>query len=142
MTRTTLEKIADRQQALSAQADQVRAQIQQLADRLRDLDAELSDLHVARKVILELGPDEPAPPGLPDHPDYQHILTVLTGTKTPQRAKDLCHALDMELTPNRIEGVRAKVKRLVKNGLVVENEPGLFTLAHPPTAEPAADQQP
>lgn len=131
MSRTALEKIADREQAVGATADQVRAQIENLAERLRELEAELADLSVARTVVLALGDDEPAHPRLPDNPVYQHILTALRESTAPMRAKDLCHVLDLGLEASRIEGMRSKLKRLVTTGLVTENEPGLFTLPSP-----------
>jgi hypothetical protein len=129
--RTALEKITDREQAVTATTEHVRAQIDTLAGQLRDLEAELADLQVARKVILALGDDEPTGPSLPGNPVYQHILTALTDATTPMRAKDLCHALDLGIEHTRIEGMRSKLKRLVATGLVVEDEPGLFTLPRP-----------
>ena len=122
MSRTTLEKITDREHAVTADADQVRAQIDTLAGRLRELDAELADLQVARKVILALGDDEPAGPRLPDNPAYQNILTALHDATAPMRAKDLCHALDLGASPRKVEGMRSKLKRLVTTGLVAEDE--------------------
>jgi hypothetical protein len=113
---TALEKIAAREQAITAAADDLRMQIQTLTDQLRDLDTEAADLATARKVILALGEDDPPPathPGLPDNPVYQHILTVLTDADTPQRARDLCRALDLGTDASRIEGMRFKLKRLV-----------------------------
>lgn len=131
MSRTALEKITDREQAVNATADQVRAQIEALAGRLRDSDAELADLQVARKVILARGDDEPAHPQLPDNPVYQHILTVLHDATAPMRAKDLCRALDLGFEPSKIEGMRSKLKRLTAASLVAEDEPGLFALPRP-----------
>lgn len=131
MSRTALEKIADREHAVTTETGQLRAQIEALTGRLRELEAELADLQVARKVILALGDDEPAGPRLPENPVYQHILTALDDATAPMRAKDLCHALDLGFEPSKIEGMRAKLKRLVATGLVTENEPGLFTLPRP-----------
>lgn len=128
MSRTALEKIADREQAVNTTTDQLRAHMDILAGQLRELDAERADLQVARKVILALGDDEPAGPRLPDNPVYQHILTALHDATAPMRAKDLCHALDLGQEPSRIEGMRSKLKRLVATGLVTETEPGLFTM--------------
>lgn len=67
---TTLEKLADREQAVADGAQQLRAHIEALTEQLRETEAELHELAVARKVILALGEDEPAPathPGLPDN---------------------------------------------------------------------------
>lgn len=128
---TALEKIAARERQIAESADALRAQIDALADQLRDLNAEASDLAVARKVILALGQDDPPPAALPDNPVYQHILTVLTDAKTPLRARDLCRALDLGTEPSNVEGMRSKLKRLVTTGLVAEDEPGLFTVPRP-----------
>jgi hypothetical protein len=135
VTRTTLEKIADREQAVAAATEQIREQIEQLSTRLTDLQAEAADLAVARKVILTLD-DEPTParlPGVPDNPVYQHILTVLTETTEPLRAKDLCHTLDEGTGASQIETMRSKLKRLVAAGLVTEGPAGLFAVPHPRT---------
>ena len=131
MSRTALEKIADRADAVATTASQVRAQIDALVERLRELEAELADLQVARKVILALGDDEHAGPRLPENPVYQHILTALNDGTAPMRAKDLCRALDLGFEPTKIEAMRSKLKRLVATGLVTEDEPGLFTLPRP-----------
>ena len=131
MPRTTLERITEREHALADTAEQVRNQISELAARLHDLEAELTDLATARKIVLALGEDEPVPvthPGLPDNPAYQHILTVLAEAHSPLRCKDLCHALDTGTEPSRIEAMRAKLKRLVATGLVTEQTPGLFAI--------------
>ena len=137
MTRTTLEKITDREQQLADTTEQISTQIEQLTARLAEVDTERAELAVARKVVLALGQDEPVPathPGLPHNPAYQHILTVLTEAETPLRCKDLCHALDTGTEPARIEGMRFKLKRLVTTGLVAEHTPGLFTIPHPRTS--------
>ena len=139
---TALEKIAAREQAIATAADDLHAQIQNLTDRLRDLDAEAADLATARKVILALGEDEPpvTHPGLPDNPLYQHILTALAGAGTPRRARDLCRDLDLGTEPTNIESLRYKLKRLVSTGLVTEEAPGLFTMPRPRTADTTTDQ--
>lgn len=124
---TVLAKIADREQELHTAADQLRARIEDLAGQLRELDAELDELAIARKVILALSPDE-ATPRLPDNPVYQHALTVLGEAAEPLRARDLCRALNMGTEPTQIEGMRDKLKRLVTVGLAIEPEPGLFTM--------------
>ncbi|WP_406279557.1 hypothetical protein [Embleya sp. NBC_00896] len=134
MGTTTLQRIADREQAVNTAAEQVRARIDELTGRLRELATELTDLTVARKVILALGDDEPPNrpyPALPDNPAYQHILTVLADANTALRAKDPCHALDTGTEPRHIESMRAKLKRLVNAGIATENNPGLFTLTRP-----------
>lgn len=65
-------------------------------------------------------------PELPEHPDYPRILAVFNHTTGPLRAKDVCEALGHELLPKNIEGTRAKLKRLVKLGILTEADTGNF----------------
>jgi hypothetical protein len=83
------------------------------------------------RLSLEIDGHEPAqPPGLPDDPVYQHVVTALADAAKSLRAKDLCHALDQGLEPKNIGGMRSRLKRLVARGLIAETEPGLFGLDH------------
>ncbi|GHB77098.1 hypothetical protein GCM10010377_79300 [Streptomyces viridiviolaceus] len=45
----------------------------------------------------------------------------------PLRARDVCEALGHELLPKNIEGIRAKLKRLVKLDVLTEADTGSFT---------------
>ncbi|TJZ97948.1 hypothetical protein [Actinacidiphila oryziradicis] len=133
MPGSTLEKITEREQAVAAEADRTRTEMEQLTGRLGELEGELADLATARKVVLALEQVEDGTtlsPNMPDNPAYQHILAALGDAGTPRRARDLCRALDLGIEPKHIEGMRAKLKRLVGHGLVTETEPGLFTLHH------------
>jgi hypothetical protein len=143
MPTSTLEKIAAREQAIAAEADRVRAEIEQLADHLREIEHELEELATARKVVLALDDGEPEPargPTLPDNPVYQHILATLSDAGAPRRARDLCQALDLGIEPKHIEGMRFKLKRLVGLGLITETEPGLFALPRPRPDSTTVDQ--
>jgi hypothetical protein len=138
--RVLLDKIDAREAALAGQVDQTRAMIEELTARLRDLEEMIDHLQITRKTLQSLAePDdalapEPAaaaPVVLPDHPAYQQILTVFADTDQPLRARDLCLALDLPLASKNIEGIRAKLKRLVSRGVLAEIEPGLFTQPRP-----------
>jgi hypothetical protein len=59
------------------------------------------------------------------------VFDTATGA---MRAKDVCLALGQGVTPKDTEGTRAKLKRLVARHLLVEAEPGQFTLAPTPSA--------
>ncbi|MEB8337056.1 hypothetical protein [Streptomyces endophyticus] len=64
-------------------------------------------------------------------PDYQRIMSV-PASGAPQgglRAKDLAQLLDLELVPAKIEGLRARLKRLVERGWVVQSASGMFAAA-------------
>ncbi|MFF8918852.1 hypothetical protein ACF08M_37495 [Streptomyces sp. NPDC015032] len=52
----------------------------------------------------------------------------------PLRARDVCQALGHDLLPKNIEGTRAKLKRLVKLGILTEADSGHFTREHQPSA--------
>ena len=80
--RLLLDKIEAREQALAREAEQARAQMEDLAARLRELDEAIDHLRITRKTLLSLASEpatEPAepPPVLPGHPAYQQILTIL-----------------------------------------------------------------
>ncbi len=133
MTRTIPDLIAEREQPLRTHTDYLRVQIEQLTGEAAELEAEPTDLAVTRKVLPSPDTDQaelPGPAGLPDNPAHQHIPTAPADAGRPVRAKDLCHALDLGLEPQNIEGMRSKLKRLVARGLITEAEPGLFAFRH------------
>ncbi|MFC5821017.1 hypothetical protein [Nonomuraea harbinensis] len=68
---------------------------------------------------------------MPDHPAHQQVLTLVTSAGQPTRARDLCLALDLPLERKNIEDTRAKLKRLVNLGILMETEPGLFAQPRP-----------
>jgi hypothetical protein len=138
--RALLDKTDAREQALTCEAGQAQAQIDELTARLRDLNEAISDLQVTRKTLISLAgqddgrPDaEPAgpPPAVPDHPAYQQILTAFADLRRPLRARDLCVALDLPIAAKNTENIRSKLKRLVSLGILTETEPGLFTQPRP-----------
>lgn len=133
-----LDRIEAREQALTCQIEQTRAEIDTLTARLDELDEAIEHLRIARKTLIALAGEDPAPiqpaappPAVPDHPAYQQILTVFGELGGSLRARDLALAMDLPLTQNDIQNVRAKLKRLVGRGILVETEPGLFTQPAP-----------
>ncbi|UQA98123.1 hypothetical protein K9S39_39405 [Streptomyces halobius] len=132
-----LERIDEREQAITDQAELVRAQIEELTARLGEADEHLEHLRITRKTVLALA-DGPAheptlqpAPELPEHPAYQQIMAVFTDSDDPLRARDLCPALDLPIVPKNTEGIRSKLKRLVSRGILAEIEPGLFARPRP-----------
>ncbi|MGW4421965.1 hypothetical protein [Streptosporangium sp. NPDC004631] len=129
-----LDRLDTREQALTRQIEQTQTDIDSLTARLSELSQEAEHLRISRKTLLSLAEAAPAPaePDAPplvgfDHPDYQRILTVFSETGGSLRARDLALAMDLPLTPNGIQNVRAKLKRLTSRGILIETEPGLFT---------------
>ncbi len=138
--RFLLDKIDAREQALTREAGQLQAQVDELTARLRELSEAISDLQVTRKTLIALAAqdeDQPAaepagpPPALPDHPAYQQILDAFADLRRPLRARDLCQALDLPIAAKNTENIRSKLKRLVSLGILTETEPGLFTQPRP-----------
>ncbi|MFE4923256.1 hypothetical protein [Streptomyces sp. NPDC056661] len=126
-----MERIDAGERELVGDAEQIRAQMDELTARLRELDEEIGNLAVTRKSLLALPPATPEPPVLPNHPAYQQILNAFAETPGPKRARDLCQVLDLPLTPKTIESTRHKLKRLVSLGVLAETEPGLFAQRRP-----------
>jgi hypothetical protein len=138
--RHLLDRIDAREQALTREAGQAQAQIDELTARLRELNEAISDLQVTRKTLISLaGHDDGQPaaepagpsPAVPDHPAYQQILTVFADLRRPLRARDLCVALDLPIVSKNTENIRSKLKRLVSRGILVETQPGLFAQPRP-----------
>ncbi|MEU7501434.1 hypothetical protein AB0B52_31020 [Streptomyces griseofuscus] len=128
--RSLLDKITAREQAIAAETEQVRVRLDELTALLCELEQEAENLRITRKTVLALGgePDPRPQPAIPEHPAYQQILAVFAEEQKPLRARDLCQALDLDITPKNIENTRHKLKRLVSRGILAEPEPGLFTL--------------
>ncbi|PJN32395.1 hypothetical protein CG747_42660 [Streptomyces sp. CB02959] len=73
-----------------------------------------------------LPPPELLPPG------SHEILAAFEKADGALRAKDVCQALDTGKEPRHVDGIRAKLKRLVSRGILTEPEPGLFALTRCP----------
>lgn len=57
---------------------------------------------------------------------YRDVVEVLAGAGRPLRARQVCQAVGVGAEPRHREGMRIRLKRLVKRGWLVEAEPGLF----------------
>jgi hypothetical protein len=132
-----LDRIDARERSLTCQIEQTHAEIDTLSARLSELSQAIEHLRISRKTLISLAEEDPAPaepaapPAVPDHPAYQEILTVFGEVGGSLRARDLAMAMDLPLTRNAIQNVRAKLKRLASRGILVEIEPGLFTQPRP-----------
>ncbi|MFD3326596.1 hypothetical protein [Streptomyces sp. NPDC058701] len=125
-----LDALGLQEAAARALADDLRTQIDELHGRLREAETHLEHLAITRKTVTALADRIPAQadsPDLPEHPDYPRILAVFNQATGPLRARDVCEALNHELLPKNIEGTRAKLKRLVKLGILTEADVGSFT---------------
>ncbi|MFJ9592943.1 hypothetical protein ACIRS3_09305 [Streptomyces virginiae] len=122
-----LDALGIQEDAARALADDLRGQITELHNRLREAETHLEHLAITRKTVTGLADRLPAsPPDMPEHPDYPRILAVFNEATGPLRARDVCEALDHILLPKNIEGTRAKLKRLVKLDIITEVDTGSF----------------
>ncbi|WP_225446692.1 hypothetical protein [Streptacidiphilus sp. PB12-B1b] len=138
-----LVRLEAQEKQIAAQAEAAHEQITQLTALLDGLAQAADHIAITRKTLLNL-PDE-VPPAttptvvVPEGPAYQQILAVFADTDAPLRARNVCEAMDLPLTPNNINNIRTKLKRLTRHGILTEIAPGQFTTAQPlPTGEPTA----
>jgi hypothetical protein len=127
-----LDLIAEREAAANAAAEHLREQIAKLTGELALAEDELTELAITRKTLTKLtGQAEPAQPAdaTVASTAYQQILAAFATATEGMRAKDVCLALGLTAAPKDTEGMRAKLKRLVARHILIETEPGLFTLA-------------
>ena len=64
---------------------------------------------------------------------YRDVLEVLADAGQPLRAKQIAAALGLGEEPRSVEGLRLRLKRLVKRGWLAEPEAGLFVRGDHPT---------
>ncbi|MGW0811628.1 hypothetical protein [Nonomuraea sp. NPDC002799] len=131
--REFLERLAEREAAAQAEADHLREQIAELSERLSTVEQVLSRLRVTRATILEMTGESAgsnsAAPAL--SPVYRQILAIVEQAPDGLRAKDICRLLNIGVEHTHTESLRAKLKRMVARRILVEPEPGLFTLPQP-----------
>ena len=66
--------------------------------------------------------------------EYRDIVEVVADAPAPVRAKQIVPRIGLPAETGKIEGTRAKLKRLVERGWLDEDTPGLFTPARRRTA--------
>ena len=143
MIHAVIQQLLDR---IEQRERQLIEQIGELAEPLREAEAEREALATAGKTIramaADLEPEQPPAPVLPDGAAYQQIIDVFDHERRPLRARDLCIALDLPVVPKHVEGTRARLKRLVSLGFLNETEHGLFQQPRPDAPTAPADQHP
>ncbi|GGX24086.1 hypothetical protein [Streptomyces noursei] len=126
--RELLDKIETRQRLVRETAERLREQIALLTGQLAAAEDSLKRLETTRETLLELAAEDDLPLPEPLPPVYREILATFEKADSALRAKDVCQALGTGTEPRHVEGIRAKLKRLVSRGVLTEPEPGLFTL--------------
>ena len=158
-----IDELQRREAAAREEAEELRGQIAQLAERLAGAEERLSRLVIAREtvdeVLSETGP-EASPAAMPEEtvpsrfghlspvgvlavppwrpgleasalPEaYRDLLEVVEDAGRPLRAGQIATAAGLSTDKAKVEGLRAKLKRLVERGWLAEEAgPGLFALA-------------
>ena len=110
--------------------DAARAEVDRLTAELETVQQQLTRLEVTRQTLLDLLPPAPPEPDRPQLPPaYQDLLAVLAQHPGGLHAREACLALGLPHThKNTVEGIRAKLKRLVSRDFATEPKPGLFTI--------------
>jgi hypothetical protein len=150
-----LERLEQREAAARERVEELRAEMDRLAERLADQEALLGRLEITKTTVLEvltaddLGEEGTAAsaqgpgtavqvPFFTPNADgagqrlpvaYRDVVEVLADARVPLRASQVCRALGTGGEPRHREGMRSKLKRLVGRGWLVEAEPGLFAPA-------------
>ncbi|MFE7115537.1 hypothetical protein ACFU99_08955 [Streptomyces sp. NPDC057654] len=131
--RELLARIDDRQAAGREEVARLREQITKLSEQLAAVEHRLERLEIARETVLEIAEDSDSESGgaAPLPPAYHQILALFENDEHGLRARDICEALGTGTENRNVEGVRAKLKRLVSRRILTEPEPGLFTMPRP-----------
>jgi hypothetical protein len=151
-----IEALEAREVAARGRIDRLREQIAGLSEELSLVETELSRLRITRETVDEVLSDGPAAAPVGDvesavlpltdlvpvmlaaeaagdatvtSPAYRRILVAFAEAPGPLRCRDVCTAVGLGTADNHVEGMRAKLKRLVERQILVEAESGLFALA-------------
>ncbi|MFF4189295.1 hypothetical protein ACFYZ9_39520, partial [Streptomyces sp. NPDC001691] len=132
-------KIETRHRLVRETAEQLRDQIARLTEQLIAAELTLNRLETTRETIRELTAENgtPAPEPLPA--GYREILALFEQAGEGLRARDVSRALGLGPEPRHTENTRAKLKRLVNRDILIEPEPGMFTLAKAAPGAPEAN---
>lgn len=152
------EALEARESAVRGRAERLREQIAGLTRELEVVE-ELTRLRITRETVDQVLADDPLPAGAGPVGDleaavvplaelapvvlraqeagdtvvtsqaYRLILVAIAEAPVPLRCKDVCEAVGLGTQARQVEGMRSKLKRLVERQILVEAEPGLFTLA-------------
>jgi hypothetical protein len=153
------EALEARESAARVRAERLREQIAGLTRELEVVEEELTRLRITRETVDQVLADGPLPAGAGPVGDleaavvplaelapvmlrareagdmvvtsqaYRLILVAIAEAPVPLRCKDVCEAVGLGTEARQVEGMRSKLKRLVERQILVEAEPGLFTLA-------------
>ncbi|WP_018635464.1 hypothetical protein [Parafrankia elaeagni] len=138
MSADLLEKIENRRARIRRTVEELQEEIKRLGEELTTAEHALERLEITHQTLVELTTEDTPTPADPLPDGYRDVLALFVQDQDGGlRAKDACRALGAGTEPRHVEGMRAKLKRLVERGVLTEPEPGLFVLPRPtpPTPE-------
>lgn len=153
-----LMKLEQAEEAARQQCAELSRQMEEFQERVAVAQRRLERLSIAREELTALeANDKPADARLgevthADHDGADHVLpgaaghaevqerpalrglrkdavVLLASSDEPLRARDVVRALGQQDVRGQVEGMRARLKRLVVDGWLVEREQGLFAIA-------------
>jgi hypothetical protein len=145
-----LERLAEREAVVRGRVERLRAEIAALSAELADEEKVLSRLTVTRETVLDLlagdeqagderdvvaGRGVAAPPAVavddrvPGSGVDERVVDVFAAAGRGLRAREVCRLLDVGAEDRQVEGMRSRLKRLVRRGVLAEPEPGMFVMA-------------
>ena len=140
-----LERLAEREAVVRGRVERLRAEIAALSAELAGEEEVLSRLTATRETVLDLlaGDEQDvvadrgvaAPPAVaaddrvPGSGVDERVVDVFAAAGRGLRAREVCQLLDIGAENRQVEGMRSKLKRLVRRGVLAESEPGMFVMA-------------
>lgn len=143
-----MEALEAREAAAQGEVARLRERITGLSSELSRLEELLSRLRITRETVSDVLADGPSaagggkdgPAGAASallaaeaeldvtvmSPEYQAVIGLFATSGASMRCKEVCAALGIGSEARHVEGMRAKLKRLVERGILAETSPGLF----------------
>ena len=110
-----------------AHAGSLRRQIDDLAAALREAEARLTELGIARKVVESIARPETEPDPAAAADTYQRLLAVFNDRpKQPFRARELHELLGLATDEASVNVTRSRLGRLVRQGVLTQPGRGLY----------------
>lgn len=133
-----LGQVRARESAARARVEGLHAELERITVELTAGEEALAGWEITRDNLMLLRAEQngagPAPVIVPESEagvlggTDRAVVDALTVAGAGMRAKEICEVIGLEPDHRHVETLRARLKRLVKQGVLVEDS-GLFTLA-------------
>ncbi|POM27308.1 hypothetical protein BTM25_17210 [Actinomadura rubteroloni] len=152
------ERLEQEEAAEQGRLESLKAQVESLQSQVKEAEDRLARLAITRHTALALRPEDPARQSRDERPGSiwtsgtlgnggesapntkredrrplsgtnQRVVVLLAEVGRPMRAKEIALAVGDSDEHKRVEGMRTRLKRLVANGWLNEQNPGQFSIA-------------